>query len=317
MRPSQRALPLLAIAALLAAGCGLNTPVLQKGGNGRMGVLLNYSCGAHPCDPIDPCKPTIVLTHGWNPLPKKIRCTFGPAAAAAIKCRCGDSYNILSWDWNGVRVPAFRDQPLAIGKQQGRMMARALRARGVIPAKTQIIGHSLGTVVTAQAAICLSDLGQFAQLTLLDPPSNYHDQIFKEMCVGAHACVVENYWSPGISGYGDHVDAYNVRNYIVHGTTPVRGIVDLSLSNHVYVMRWYYDTIRCPSVRGGFQYSVLLKCCGRCQGDATAPYVVDEVEVLGDDAQDEASQDLAELVDQEIGEAAAQVARASAGSRNR
>ena len=97
--------PHLLAACTLTAGCAFNTPVLQRGANERMGVLLNYSCGAHPCDAIDPCKPTIVLTHGWNPLPNRIRCTFGPASAKALKCRCGDSYNILSWDWNAVRVP--------------------------------------------------------------------------------------------------------------------------------------------------------------------------------------------------------------------
>jgi hypothetical protein len=35
------------------------------------------------------------------------------------------------------------------------------------------------------------------------------------------------------------------------------------VSNHVYVMRWYYDTIRCPSMSCGFQNSALLCYCGR------------------------------------------------------
>jgi pimeloyl-ACP methyl ester carboxylesterase len=214
------------------------------------------------CDPIDPAKPTIVITHGWNPLPNQIRTTFGPAAAAAIKCRCSDSYNLLSWDWNGVRISPFNDEPLRVGKQQGRMMAAALRARGVDPANTQIIGHSLGTLVATQAAVCLQDLGCTAQLTLLDPPETYHETIFYELAPTCHARVVENYWSPGVSGYGAHVPIAGVQNYIVRGTTPVVGIWDLSLSNHVYVMRWYYETIRCPQMRCGFQNSVLLPYCG-------------------------------------------------------
>lgn len=259
--PTLRLLLVLA-ACLLATGCGLNTAVLQKGGNGRMGVLLNYSCDAHPCDPIDPAKPTIVITHGWNPLPKRIRTTFGPAAAQAIKCRCGDSYNLLSWDWNGVSISPFNDEPLRVGKQQGRMMAAALRARGVDPRRTHIIGHSLGTIVASQAAVCLRDLGCTAQLTLLDPPETYHEEIFHQLRPTSHANVVENYWSPGPSGYGAHAAVAGVQNYIVRGTTPIIGIVDLSLSNHVYVMRWYYETIRQPSMRCGFQNSVLLSCCG-------------------------------------------------------
>jgi pimeloyl-ACP methyl ester carboxylesterase len=263
MRPGHLQPAIFFAACVFATGCGLNTAVLQKGGNGRMGVLLNYSCGASVCDPIDPAKPTIVVTHGWNPLPNQIRTTFGPAAAEAIKCRCGDSYNLLSWDWNGVRISPFNDEPLRVGKQQGRMMAAALRARGVDPSQTQIIGHSLGTLVATQAAVCLQDLGPMAQLTLLDPPESYHKQIFYELAPTCHAHVVENYWSPGISGYGAHVPVAGVQNFIVRGTTPVIGIVDLSLSNHVYVMRWYYDTIRCPSVPCGFQNSTLLQHCRR------------------------------------------------------
>jgi pimeloyl-ACP methyl ester carboxylesterase len=251
-----------AIAACgLAVGCGLNTAVLQKGGNGRLGVLLNYSCGADVCDPIDPAKPTLVFTHGWNPLPNAIRTTFGQSAAAAIRGRCGNSYNLLSWDWNGVRVSPLNDEPLRVGREQGRMMAAALRARGIDPARTQIVGHSLGTIVAVQAAVCLEDLGSLAQLTLLDPPETYHEQIFYDLAPVCHAAVVENYWSPGVSGYGAHVNLAGVQNYIVRGSTPLRGMVDLSVSNHVYVMRWYYDTIRCPSMRYGFQNSVLLAYC--------------------------------------------------------
>ena len=261
MRPTTRHVALL-LACIFATGCGLNTAVLQKGGNGRLGVLLNYSCHAHPCDPIDPSRPTIVITHGWNPLPNQIHTTFASSAAATIKCRCGDSYNLLSWDWNAVRVSPFNDEPLRIGKEQGRMMACALRARCVDPTRTHIIGHSLGTIAVAQAAACLCDLGPMAQITLLDPPETYHEQLFCELRPTAHAQIVENYWSPGISGYGDHAGYPGVQNYIIRGTTPVVGIVDLSLSNHVYTMRWYYETIRCPQMRCGFQNSVLLPYCG-------------------------------------------------------
>jgi pimeloyl-ACP methyl ester carboxylesterase len=262
MRPARLRLSALLAACVFASGCGLNTAVLQKGGNGRMGVLLNYSCGARPCDPIDPSKPTIVITHGWNPAPRLIHCTFGPAGAQALKCRCGDSYNILSWDWNGVHVPAFGDGPINVGRDQGRKMAAALRCAGVNPCRTQIIGHSLGTVVTAQAAACLADLGPFAQLTLLDPPESMHEEIFDRLCITAHCCCVENYWIAGVSGYGAHVNRPDVQNYEVFGAPhPVIGIVDLGLSNHVFVMRWYYDTMRCAQMTGGFQNSALLCYC--------------------------------------------------------
>lgn len=263
MEVSRCRLMILLVLASMATGCGLNTAVLQWGGNGRKGVLLNYSCGAHPCDPIDPTKPTIVITHGWNPLPKRMHASFGCSGANALKCRCGDSFNILSWDWNAVKVSPFNDEPVRVSRRQGRMLAAALRCRGVEPCRTQIIGHSLGTIIAAQAAFCLSDRGPMRQLTLLDPPDQFHEEIFCRLGATRHACVVENYWSPGISGYGAHVDCRGVRNYVVKGTTPIRGIVDLSISNHVYVMRWYYETMRCPSMRCGFQNSCLLRYCGR------------------------------------------------------
>ena len=244
-------------------GCSLNTAVIQKGANCHQGTLLNYSCGAHPCDPIDPCKPTIVITHGWNPLPKRIRTTFGISGAKALKCRCGDSYNILSWDWNAVKVSPFNDEPIRIGKCQGRKLASALRSRGVNPRCTQIIAHSLGTLAAAQTACCMSDMGPFAQLTFLDPPTTLHEEIFCNLGVTRHARVVENYWAPGISGYGDAVGYRGVRNYEVKGDHPIRGIVDLSVSNHVHVMEWYYETMNCPSMQCGFQNSIFRCHCGR------------------------------------------------------
>ncbi|MCA9257668.1 MAG: hypothetical protein KDA61_00655, partial [Planctomycetales bacterium] len=138
-----------------------------------------------------------------------------------------------------------------------------LRARGIDPARTQIIGHSLGTVVAAQAAQCLTaDGGCVAQLTLLDPPEDFHEEIFCKLGAVRHARVVENYWAPGISGFGAEAHYAGVRNYCVKGATPILGLVDLSMNNHVYVMRWYYETMRCPSMACGFQTSVFLDACG-------------------------------------------------------
>lgn len=286
-RSRLRAPLLLAVCCGLASGCALDTPVIQKGANDRHGVLLNYSCGAHPCDPIDPAKPTIVITHGWNPAPKLIRCTFGPSGAAALRCRCGDSYNLLSWDWNAVRVSPFRDEPVRIGKEQGRMLACALMSRGVDPGRTQIIAHSLGTLAASQTAQILAhSRGRVLQLTMLDPPESLHEEIFDNLCPTAHACIVENYYCPSPSGYGGHVSNPGVRNYVVEGVHPIIGIVDLSRSDHVHVMRWYYETMRCPQRKCGFQTSALRCYCGR-GGPCTPPACTAEVEASPESADDE------------------------------
>jgi hypothetical protein len=116
---------------------------------------------------------------------------------------------------------------------------------------------------------------------------------------------VENYWSPGPSGYGAHVPLAGVQNFIVRGATPVRGIVDLSMSNHVYVMRWYYETVRRPSMACGFQNSVLLGACGVPAGKPTL-------------AAGESASSGPPLGPMQRPAATAQfVARASAGSRKR
>ncbi|NOY42318.1 MAG: hypothetical protein GXP26_10845 [Planctomycetes bacterium] len=249
------------LACCISAGCGLHTPVLKTGGTGLKGALLNYSCGVHPSDAIDPTKPTIVITHGWNPLPNLIQLSLGSAGAEAIKYRCGDTYNILSWDWNAVRVPPIPSEAICIGREQGLMMAAALRARGIDPTRTQIISHSLGTVVAAQAAICLRDRGPMAQQTFLDPPRMFHRELFENLAAAHYACSVENYWAPGISGFGAPAEYPGVRSYAVEGTYPVLGILDLSMSNHVNVMRWYHQSMVCPSIPYGFQTSILLGHC--------------------------------------------------------
>ncbi|MGI9427259.1 MAG: hypothetical protein ACR2NM_01280 [Bythopirellula sp.] len=77
---------------------------------------------------------------------------------------------------------------------------------------------------------------------------------------------MENYWSPGISGYGGEVNCRGVCNYnIGKGRAPIRGIVDVSVSNHVETMLWYYETICDPSRCCGFQNSVFRCHCGCCK----------------------------------------------------
>ena len=142
-------------------------------------------------------------------------------------------------------------------------MAAALRCRGVDPCRTQIIAHSLGTIAAAQAAVCLSDLGPFAQLTLLDPPESMHEEIFDELCITAPRPLRGKLLGAGHGGYGAHVSRPGVQNYIVRGPHPVIGIVDLSRSNHVLRHAVVLRDDPLPEMHCGFQNSVFVHCCGR------------------------------------------------------
>ena len=102
------------------------------------------------------------------------------------------------------------------------------------PRCTQIIAHSLGTVAAAQAAACLSDMGPFAQLTLLDPPSSMHEEIFCEALPPPGTPASSRTTGRRASAATATTPTYRgVRNYTVEGENPIIGIVDLSLSNHV------------------------------------------------------------------------------------
>ncbi len=260
LRPSRpESLFVLSFIFLLLPGCGLGSPVLRSGGSPYQGRLLNLSCGARAWDPADPGKPTVVLTHGWNPLPKLIRTTLGEAGAGSIHRRFGDDVNVFSWDWNAVRISALKDDPAEISKLQGIQLARALHLRGVSADQTHMIGHSLGAIVVSRASRTLCHLQgkRTRQVTLLDPPSMFHELIFDELCPTKHAERVENYWAPGVSGYGAAVARAGVCNYSVRGDHPIIGIVDLSVSNHVETMAWYAETMNSPQMNCGFQRSFI------------------------------------------------------------
>ena len=122
---------------------------------------------------IDPAKPTVVLTHGWNSSSE-----YWPSNMAASMIAGGvANANLLAWDWRtnagtGLLLSlAFSHTP-----GEGRLLAQTLtNALGLSYRQgIHFIGHSLGTLVNAAAADYLHTRtgGAFdwrrTQMTLLD-----------------------------------------------------------------------------------------------------------------------------------------------------
>ena len=181
-----------------------------------------------------------------------------------MKRRAGASaarLNVLSWEWNAATLVSLRpDTNREQTIHQGRLLAAALAGAGLDPARTQIIGHSSGSIVAASAAADL--LARFrrpvAQLTLLEPAKSYHSTLFGRLAAGRSAAVVENYWVPGPSGYGHAARYPGVQNHLVPSQAPIFGVICPLRSDHLYVVHWYLATVANPIVGQGFNNSAIL-----------------------------------------------------------
>ena len=127
--------------------------------------LLIYYNGTFTANlsPIDPNRPTVVLTHGWIPTTKGIP-VFTPNGVAdwpttmAAQLRANGVFtgNILAWDWSYVAhsdktTPGIPEQQTGDqGQILGEKLLLALGAN--YSHRIQFIGHSLGTLVNGYAA---------------------------------------------------------------------------------------------------------------------------------------------------------------------
>ena len=251
---------LVTAAAMISAG-GREAVLVRWGGDPAPGLLVNHSTGARPFDAPDPTRPTVVFIHGLNPLPHLVHFTMAERMAESLAGRGGLPFNVLGWDWNAATIEGMHPRINSeAAVRQGRSLAWALWRAGVDPSKAHLIGHSSGAMVATSAArVFARDLGRpVAHLTLLDPASYYHSVIFERLEAGSLAAVVENYWSPGPSAYGREVALRGVRNYRVDGTASYAGVICPLRSDHLFIVRWYLDTIERPAGELGFNRSSLL-----------------------------------------------------------
>ncbi len=95
---------------------------------------------------------TVVLTHGWAASADSTGDAWPKAMAGALRAKLGPSVNLLAWDWPNAAagtLPPCGSTPgqgLALGKELGRWLGENYSH------PIHFIGHSLGTLVNAQAA---------------------------------------------------------------------------------------------------------------------------------------------------------------------
>lgn len=262
------AAPTLVLAATLALLGDHRAPLIARGGDPARGLLVNHNPGAAPFHPPDPARPTVVFIHGFNPMPRTVHFTMAGSLAQALGQRPGSApgrFNVLAWDWNAATFDHWRarrniDDAVA----QGPRLAAALLGSGLDPARVHLIGHSAGGLVATSAAreLALRYGRPVAQLTLLEPAAFYHDTVFDALRAGSLAPRVENYWSPGPSGFGQAAPRPGVANYQVPGPTPYFGVVCPLRSSHLALVDWYVASAADPGRPGGFNTSVLLLAAG-------------------------------------------------------
>lgn len=100
--------------------------------------------------PFDPAKPTVVMTHGWNSDPG-----VWAQDMAAKMITGGANANILAWDWNVEAATGTRlSKALSATPREGAKLGLTLAAifTGAYNQGVHFIGHSLGTLVNAEAA---------------------------------------------------------------------------------------------------------------------------------------------------------------------
>ena len=232
---------------------------------------------ANPPFPLDKSRMTVVLTHGWNSDPTG----WATAMAALMVAKLGTAApNIVAWDWRDTAKATFPGTPAAQTYGQGTTLGQALaNALGPNYSKPiHFIGHSLGTLVNANAADYLHGNG-FAwtntQMTLFDEAEAATDISSLSATIETLIGLNENPLSPKFYYYHPlpkqfrcadnyvaafgllHPEAANVilTNHFPANAPTVSGWIDALTAFHGYPMPWYDRTIQSDVSPLGFLWS--------------------------------------------------------------
>lgn len=126
---------------------------------------------------IDPNKPTVLLTHGWN-RSGALQYTPTDAAFEQLARAIAQHYSneqVLVLDWGAAAVDTGKAPYQAAGRIEGvaAWTASELKALGIKPQRLTLIGHSLGSFVAAAIG---KRLARTANLYALDPAGHLKDR---------------------------------------------------------------------------------------------------------------------------------------------
>ena len=231
----------------------------------------------NPPFPLDKSRMTVVMTHGWNSDPNRWATNM---AALMIANLGAASPNIVAWDWRaaanetypGTAAGKTHDQGIALGQA----LANALGPNYSKP--IHFIGHSLGTLVNANAADYLHTNG-FAwtntQMTLFDEAeaatgiSSFGAAIDTLIGMNGNPLLPKpSYYHPlpnqfrwadnFVAAFGIlHTNTANViltNNFPANAPT-LSGWFGALSAFHGYSMPWYDETIQTDVSALGFRWS--------------------------------------------------------------
>lgn len=249
----------------------------------------------------DPSRPTVVLTHGWQPellpIPENSYLGTGPILAlnpaiiprtygspsmsvfgnqmsSEIRSKFSEDVNILVYEWpeayatiGGARKLAQGDLA-EVGIRLANELALLVGESNVQP--IHMIGHSFGTAVNAYAINELSVKGiRISHNTMIDAPTNdiSATALGLSLPIELYANVarkvdrMENYYGGAAVG----------RDGVQGLGGPVPGVPNTEYRDSGHSGSWqvYKDTIMNPSLeKGGFYYSAVL---GEAGGNSLLP----------------------------------------------
>lgn len=215
---------------------------------------------------LDPSKPTIVVTHGWQPGTPDPWWTGMATDIANRKIAgvnppdrdtYGETHNIVAYTWADAFNDAFLEVDATVpnhGSALGTLLRQGLGAG--YNDDIHFIGHSFGSGVNAHAVNLLTkaygwNVEQFTVLDAPPVPSDYFRRILPEGQVN----YVDNYYGDarnrlGVrTAFGDTICSSSNEDCAYNRLLPGR--------DHSGVRKYYADTVANPSLLDGFYFDAL------------------------------------------------------------